>query len=410
MCDTLAIVRADGVLFAKNSDRDPNESQFLDWQPRGEHLPGTRLKCTWIEIPQVARTHAVLLSRPFWIWGAEMGTNEHGVTIGNEAVFTREPTASSGLTGMDLVRLALERAGSASEAAQIIVKLIDEFGQGGACSLLDRPGFTYHNSFIVADPQTALVLETAGKHFAIEAVRTARSISNGLTIPGFAERYSDIIKTRVCGCRLRQPRTQRLAEHAETPADLMRILRDHGEGHSVPHYSWLNGGLGAPCVHAGGLVAASQTTGSWVAELRPGAMRHWATGTAAPCTSLFKPVSVDTPLELGPAPNEHADDASLWWRHERLHRAVMRDPARLLPRYCGERDEMEHAWLSNRPDSKQAFDEAAQLESKWTADVLAQDLGETRPRFVARYWAKRNTRAGLQFDAAAPVGASPVGA
>ena len=85
------------------------------------------------------------------MWGAEMGTNEHGVTIGNEAVFTREPYAASGLTGMDLLRLALERSRTAAEAVQTIVSLLEEFGQGGLCSL-ERAGFTYHNSFIVADP------------------------------------------------------------------------------------------------------------------------------------------------------------------------------------------------------------------------------------------------------------------
>ncbi len=400
MCDTMVSVQSDRVLFAKNSDRDPNEAQFLDWQPRQSHTDGARLKCTWIEIPQVRQTHSVLLSRPYWMWGAEMGTNEHGVTIGNEAVFTREPYAASGLTGMDLLRLALERSRTAAEAVQTIVSLLEEFGQGGLCSL-ERSGFTYHNSFIVADPAGALVLETAGRHHAVEMVRGGRSISNGLTIPDFA-RHSDIIKTHVTACRLRQARTQRLVDRVDEPLDLMRILRDHGDGQAAPSYSWLNGGLGVPCVHAGGLVAASQTTGSWVAELRPGAIRHWVTAAAAPCTGLFKPVSIDQPLDMSPLPAERADDESLWWRHERLHRAVMRDPNRLGPRYFAERDEIEAAWAADPMDSQAAFVEGDQLLARWTADVLAQRGPDVRPWYVRRYWAKRNARAGLHWNVPAP--------
>ncbi len=76
---------------------------MLEWQPAADHADGERVRCTWIDIPQVARTHAVLLSRPWWMWGAEMGANEHGVVIGNEAVFTDQPDGEPALLGMDLL-------------------------------------------------------------------------------------------------------------------------------------------------------------------------------------------------------------------------------------------------------------------------------------------------------------------
>ncbi len=242
----------------------------------------------------------------------------------------------------------------------------------------------YHNSFIVADPHRAFVLETAAREHAVEEIRGARSISNGLTIPGFAGRHSDRIKTRVSACRLRQRRTQGLAERSACAGRLdAHPAATTAKAASWPTYSWLNGGLGVPCVHAGGLVAASQTAASWVAELRPGAIRHWVTGTAAPCTSLFKPVAVDRPLDLGPAPGSVADE-SLWWRHEHLHRTVMRDPARLAACYLAERDAIEAAWLANPPDSHAAFDEADVLERRWTQAVLAETVSDVRPRFVQR--------------------------
>jgi hypothetical protein len=54
-----------------------------------DHQPGSTLRCQYIDIPQVPKTYSVCLSRPAWLWGAEMGSNEHGLCCGNEAVFSR---------------------------------------------------------------------------------------------------------------------------------------------------------------------------------------------------------------------------------------------------------------------------------------------------------------------------------
>lgn len=393
MCDTVVVVRPDQVLFAKNSDRDPNEAQVLEWIPAQTHEAGSNLKCTWIEVPQAARTNAVLLSRPFWMWGAEIGANEHGVTIGNEAVFTNQPYANTGLTGMDLLRLALERAESAVEAMDVIVSLLDRFGQGGECGF-EEPGFTYHNSFIVADSTSAYVLETAGGKSASEQVtKGARSISNGLTIPGFADEYSDWLKTTVSQCKTRQPSTQRLSAHAMTPSDLISVLRDHGDGRAHPDYSLLNGAMGAPCMHGGGIATGSQTTASWAADLTTGT--HWVTGTAAPCTSLFKPVSVDNPIDLGAIPGGTFDSGSIWWNHERLHRRVVRNPQVLNPLFVGEHDAIEQDWHDDVPDSAEAFRLASEVEAIWIERIEARTVQDGRPAVARRYWKTRDKVAAM---------------
>lgn len=398
MCDTLVVVEADRVLFAKNSDRDPNEAQVLDWQPRRTHPSGGSVRCTWIEIPQVQETNAVLLSRPFWMWGAEMGANEQGVVIGNEAVFTREAYAQTGLTGMDLLRLALERAGDAPAAVRVIVELLETHGQGGGCGHENRR-FTYHNSFLIADPTRAIVLETAGKHWATEDVRGARSISNRLSIPNFAARHADRVRSWVAGARRREERTQCLAATAQTPADLAAILRDHGDGNALPRYSLVNGGLNAPCAHAGGMVAASQTTGSWISELSAAGIRHWATGTAAPCCSVFKPVRVEEPVAVGPLPTDQMDGESLWWRGERLHRQVLPRAEFWLPILAMDRDLLERAWFADPPASALAFESAGEWTRRWLNRVEADSQGklfaDNRPAFVRSYWQARNQSAGF---------------
>ena len=396
VCDTLVSLTHDGVLFAKNSDRDPNEAQIPRWYPSADHAEGD-VECTWLSIPQVAHTNAVLLSQPWWMWGAEMGANEHGVVIGNEAVFTTEPLGAPALLGMDLVRLALERAGTAHEAVGVIVELLERHGQGGSCSH-EKPGFSYHNSFLVADPAGAIVLETAGSHWATEAVTGAgRSISNGLTIAGFAEKFTSTTEARNASCASRRARTQPAAEAAVDVADLFAALRDHGGGVS-PVWSEIDGAMAAPCVHAGGSVSSSQSTASWVADLRSDAL-HWVTATSAPCTSTFHPVWVDRPVEqsvvLGPDPTNRYDPASRWWTHELLHRLVLRDHGASIAVFGDARDRLERDWLASPPDTADAFAQSAAAEQRWLADLVAADIADSRPMWRRQLW--------LDLDASADV-------
>jgi dipeptidase len=69
MCDTLIATRlatSNGIaIFGKNSDRPPNEGQHIAHFPAMQHARGSRVKCTYIEIPQAEKTHAVLLSKPY---------------------------------------------------------------------------------------------------------------------------------------------------------------------------------------------------------------------------------------------------------------------------------------------------------------------------------------------------------
>lgn len=74
------------------------------------HAAGSKLKCTYVEIDQADSTYAVVLSKPVWMWGAEMGSNENGVVIGNEAVFTKvnpDGLREKKLLGMDLGELKI---------------------------------------------------------------------------------------------------------------------------------------------------------------------------------------------------------------------------------------------------------------------------------------------------------------
>ena len=442
MCDTLvALPKATAggaTLFAKNSDRERNEAQGLEITAAADHPAGAAVQLTYIAITQVRHTHACLLSRPFWMWGAEMGANEYGVVIGNEAVHSIIAAGRKrALTGMDLVRLGLERAATASEAVDLIVGLLERHGQGGDCGHLHR--FYYHNSFIIADRTEAFVLETVGRWWALERVAGARALSNALSIgPGyaavsrlaephardqgwigddgrfdFAARLFDPGRDAISRGRERRARGQTLMDRrlgALTPRAMMAILRDHGAA-AEGQAAWTPADqVGrAICMHAAQGARRSQTTGSLVAELREGRAVFWVTGTAAPCLGIFKPVLIDVALPtMGPAPTDHFDAGALWWRHECLHRAALRDFSTAVAVVTPSRDALE-ASFAERIDQALAADpgpealqdlveacwrEARAAEAEWMAAIARVDAPPVQAGFQ-RSWNRLNHIAGM---------------
>lgn len=55
-CDTMVVVAAASAtgrtVFAKNSDRNPNEAQYLTVVEGGSHEPDEMVECTYVSIPQ----------------------------------------------------------------------------------------------------------------------------------------------------------------------------------------------------------------------------------------------------------------------------------------------------------------------------------------------------------------------
>jgi dipeptidase len=377
MCDTLAATgtatATGSVLFAKNSDREFDEAQYLDLIPAADHRAQSRVSLTYAQIDQVPHTYTVLLSKPHWIWGAEIGANEHGLVIGNEALHTRiAPGLEPGIIGMDYLRLALERARSVEEAIEVITGLLREHGQSGNCGF--RRTIGYHNAFLLADRNGAKVLETVDREWVAAPVRDVYAISNIISIPDFERAYEDPAK--VASGRHRRARATELLKDASGTlrlTDMFRILRDHKEG--VPPPGRSNGPR--ICAHSREN-PLGQTTASWVADLAPGKTVHWVTGTAAPCTGVFKPIVLEAGVPShGPKPGAEEDAISLWWRHEQIRRVLDESPADVRERFDAERTALENELLQTMRASSDAGAAAQQCwraaidwESSWYERLL----------------------------------------
>ncbi|MHA1994562.1 MAG: C69 family dipeptidase [Candidatus Hodarchaeales archaeon] len=330
MCDTfvaLSTATTDGsIIFGKNSDRPYSEIQNITSYQHEEYSQETEVQCTYIKIPQVEETYAVLLSQPFWMFGAEMGANEFGLVIGNEAVWTREPLGPPSLLGMDLLRLALERSRTARSAMESIIELLDLYGQGGACAEND-PSLNYHNSFLIVDKFEAWVLETAGKWWVAERVtEPTRNISNSLSIRtnfdlsaegivdhaierGYTEGTEPFDFAKSFGINWRE-----CSPYSREGIGRNKLLEERGNISPLTMMGLLRNCESGICMHGGFRSTASMVSQLFALEQDI----HWMTGTPHPCGSLFKPITIPATIPEYQQATKEPNLNSIWWAHEEL--------------------------------------------------------------------------------------------
>ncbi|GAB3402578.1 hypothetical protein GCM10027515_12480 [Schumannella luteola] len=366
---------ATGVtIFGKNSDRPAGEAQPLR-QRAARPEAGSTVRLAQIEIDD-APAFAHLGSAPFWCWGYESGVNEHRVAIGNEALFTRPLRAAvdaagrgqepePGILGMELVRLGLERAATAHEAVAVITGLLERHGQWGSGKFGESAATgAYDNSFLIADPNEAWIVETAGREWAARRAGAVDSISNEPSIRTAADLLSDGATDLARGfgwaeptpldfaaafadplvplqvSHIRRARSAELLERGRAAggvdlAGMRGVLRDHLEDSFLggPYFDAANPDFLTLCMHeAPSGFTWGNTASSMIAELStdPADLGVVWWGAVTPCTTAYVPVfpaavlppDLTTPAARPAAPpstfgQDRFDPASFWWRTQR---------------------------------------------------------------------------------------------
>lgn len=375
-----AAYTADGsTLFGKNANREPNEGQSIVRIPEMQQ-PDSMVQCTFSKIPQVKRTNEVILSKPYHSWGAEMGVNQHGVTIGNSPIYSTQVSNNTkkGLTGPDMVRLALERSNSAEIAFETICGLVSAFGQ-------DVPdGYQtlnyMHNSFIIADARKAFLLETSGKQWVGKKIKAFQAISTSYTIGAEYDFYSkDVVAFAKENGWIKKgkdfsfkdtygdKRKEKIAKAVKTKDFITSYLERKGHNisletcfellqshHPSKNFNPSDAKIESVCKHNKDNV---QTNGSLVAQIRKdGQHIAWLTGTSNPCLSIYKPFFMPGKnifegifREPGKLINN-----SLWWQAEELFRRVSINYKQSLQTFSEEQQALQNEWIAQTNELIQA--------------------------------------------------------
>ena len=313
MGDALAAFGKDRSYFGKNSDRDPAERQLVcisenpnedfynnPFEEKVEKYIENSFSTLKDVFSEFDNNYKAVISKPVWTWGAEMGVNEYGVSIGNQAIFSKEEVSKKGLLGMDILRLALHNSKTAKAAVNFIIKVINRYGQGGDGGY--QRILEYDNSFLIKDFEKAFVLESAGKHWAVKEIGNYEAVSNAYTIKNnfdridkdssevdnFENEYENKLKTYFAkGNNRKNFANDFLEDNDFYLASIMELLRSH-----MSKENKLKRGRKAICMHSAWAVK-TETTASMIVEYFKNDFIIWVTASPNPCVSLYKPLIIN---------------------------------------------------------------------------------------------------------------------
>jgi secernin len=364
MVTALGGATVDGqTLFGHNSVQPPGTCESLRLIRGRSFEYGEKVRTEFLEMPQVRQVCTVLGSQAHGRWGFQHGVNGHGVAVGRAPLASRLPATGPGLTGPDLVRLALERGRTARQAVDLLADLVSRHGQGaepGAES--DDAG----NAFLVTDADEAFAVECAGQYWVYQEVREVRALGGPCTIrqdwdriaPGLSGQAIDrawwpadgskldfaaavsptppeLEPARAADFRRWGRATLLLGEqngHIDT-AFVRRLLSDHREGDADETDPF------APAAGAGSLCrhphpeATAATAASLVVALSREAARLQTAWCAfgPPCLGVYFPVFLEGDLPAAFARSSAGPSKECaWWR--------LRDVATYLTKHPGRRD------------------------------------------------------------------------
>jgi hypothetical protein len=412
MCDTFILSNPSSGekkrYFAKNSDREISEMQIpvyiskngsssdegLILEYSEKYQKGTKLltKKYLFDSSEIKQKYSVILSKPVWMWGGEIGVNEKGLAIGNEAVYSKltSPEPAEGLLAMDVLRAALECCGTAEEALEFLIRLTEKHSMsadGGYKNI-----YCYDSSFLIMDVKKGYVFETAGKEWASKEIDANWFISNAYSIETEYDRISGNNKNvnfktefedreRALEKAGDYRRERGLAKLNARPADnalVKEVLRSH-----LNDSEEIKPGCRAICRHPAEENEIC-TTASMYVEYMGDSFILWIANSPFPCMSVYLPYAFNVDNSV----NDIFLDTEKIIDKNRMYREVFGELTKnknIHSKYIIERDLLEKRFEKkidstglNKFKMKTAFHECYSEETdflnKWRNKLFKQKL------------------------------------